>query len=264
MNVISILKQVPDLVEELELNETATGLNREWIKYILNEYDDHALEQALLLKEQYGGNVKAIGLAMGGIEESLFNAAAKGADEMLILKGSYQDELDTYTSSRIFKQVISQYSFDLILTGVQTIDDRDGSLGPMLAGLFDLPYVGVVHGVRLSEDKKSVIVGKEYPGGLIAEISISLPAVLGIQASTKPPRYVPIAKIRQAQKTAKINEIDVSEIVNSILQNSNRSTIKIKKMSKPEPTTKAEILEGSIEEISEKLVSLFVEKGILR
>jgi electron transfer flavoprotein beta subunit len=264
MNVITILKQVPDLVEELDLNNEGTGLNREWIKYILSEYDDHALEQSLLLKEQYGGTVKAVGLDRGDINESFFTASAKGADELLAVKGDFPDEIDNHVSAKIFQHVLSGLQYDLIMTGVQAIDDRDGSIGPILAGYLNLPYVGVVHGVRLTDDKKSVVVGKEYPGGIISEICISLPAVVGIQAAEKPPRYIPIAKIRQAQKSAKIQEMDVAGMIEKTVLNSGAQSAKVRRMFKPEPTTKAEMLEGSAEEVASKLAALLAEKGIVR
>src|SRR3990172_1275310 len=62
MNIIVPLKQVPDLVEELQIDESGRDLNREWLKYKLNEFDEHALEEALLLKEELGGQVTAIAL----------------------------------------------------------------------------------------------------------------------------------------------------------------------------------------------------------
>lgn len=264
MNIITILKQVPDLVEELELNSEGNGLNKEWMKFILSEYDDHALEQSLLLKEKNGGSVKAIGLDIGGIEESLVTASAKGADELIVLKGGLAEDVNNHTTAKIFQSVLSKEQFDLILLGVQAIDDRDGSLGPILAGYMNLPYVGVVRGVTLTEDKKSAVVGKEYPGGVIAEFKVTLPAILGIQAAEKPPRYVPIAKIRQAQKSAKIKEVDVKDIVNSALKDTVQMAINITKMFKPESTGKAEIIDGDVEKVAESLVSLFTEKSIVR
>jgi len=266
MNVITILKQVPDLVEELELNSEGTGLNREWLKFILSEYDDHTLEQALLFKEQYGGTVKAFALDIGNVDDTLFNAAAKGADTLVKVTGNFQEVLNSHTTARIFQQLLSNQTFDLLLTGVQAIDDHDGSVGPLLAGYLGFPYVGVVRGVRLSDDKKSVIVGKEYPGGIISEIRVTLPAVLGIQAASKPPRYVPIAKIRQAQKNAKIEEVSATETVGATACDGGRlcGSVKVIKMFKPESTTKAEMLEGNTDEIAARIASLLMEKGIVR
>jgi len=71
MNIIVPIKQVPDLVEELEIDGSGKDLNREWLKYKVNEFDDHALEEALLYKEANGGTVTAIVLESDGIDKAL-------------------------------------------------------------------------------------------------------------------------------------------------------------------------------------------------
>ncbi len=88
--------------------------------------------------------------------------------------------------------------YDLILTGVQAADDRDGQIGVLLAHYLGMPHVSVVTGVAVSGGK--VTVHKEYGGGVIAEFDVSLPAVLGIQAARQTPRYVPVARVRQAMR----------------------------------------------------------------
>ena len=264
IKIITILKQVPDLVEELELNNEGTALDKQWLKFILSEYDDHALEQSLIIKEKLGANVKAIALDLGEATESLITASAKGADELLLLKGDFPEDISNHLIAKIYHTILSSQQFDLILTGVQAIDDFDGSIGPILAGIMELPYVGVVKGIQFSEDQKSIIVGKEYPGGLISKISVRLPAIIGIQAAELPPRYVPIAKIRQAQKTAKIEELNVNDTINKVIVDANKTKLKIKRMFKPDSITKAEILDGNINEVVNRLLSLLAQKGLMR
>jgi electron transfer flavoprotein beta subunit len=117
-----------------------------------------------------------------------------------------------------------------------------------------MPYVGYISGVTMEDGKSKV--RKEYPGGLIAEMEIVLPAVLGIQAAESPPRYVAISKVRQAMKTATIDEQEVVELDPSGGPTVNR-------MFQPETGARATMIEGDEEEIASKLVEIFKEIGVL-
>src|SRR3989337_3378076 len=100
--------------------------------------------------------------------------------------------------------VLKELQPDLILTGVQAHNDLDGSMGPLVAEYLGMPYVGYVSGVNAQNGR--IVVRKEYPGGLIAEMEVDLPAVVGIQSAEQPPRYVTVNKVRQAMKTSAIEE----------------------------------------------------------
>jgi electron transfer flavoprotein beta subunit len=117
-----------------------------------------------------------------------------------------------------------------------------------------MPYVGYISGVTIEDGK--AIVRKEYPGGLIAEMEVTLPAVLGIQAGEEPPRYVAISKVRQMMKTTEIEEQEVPD-----LDSSGGPTVS--RMYLPEAAERAEMIEGDEDEIAAKLVEIFKEAGAL-
>jgi electron transfer flavoprotein beta subunit len=150
--------------------------------------------------------------------------------------------------------VITGLQADVVLTGVQAHNDLDGSVGPLLAECLQMPYVGYVSGVSINDGKS--MVRKEYPGGLLAEMEVMLPAVLGIQAAEQPPRYVAVSKVRQAMKTSSIEELDASDLDPG-------GAPEIGHMFQPEATSHAEMIEGSPEEVSAKLVNLLKELGVL-
>ncbi len=253
-NIVAMVKMVPDLVEELEINDKGTGLDRDWLRMVINEFDNHAIEQAILLKERDGGEVTVIAPEAEGVEDMLFTTAAKGADRMIKLAGDLEEGANNHALARVFAESAKSYQPDLILTGVQANDDLDGSLGPLVAELLRMPYVGYICGVKLEGNK--AIVCKEYPGGLTARMEVVLPAVLGIQAGEEPPRYVAISKVRQMMKTTEIDEQDVSE-----LDPSGGATVS--KMYLPEKSGRAEMIKGDEEEIATKLVEIFREVGAL-
>src|SRR5512138_746523 len=202
MDIIVCLKQVPDLVEEFELNEDGTALNRDFMKLVLNEFDDWALEQALLLKEQHGGTVTALSLDTPDVDNTLFTCLAKGADRAVKIEGDFSGGTTSHQAAKLFADAIQTMPHDLILTGVQSVEDLDGQNAVLLATYLGLPHVSVVTGVQV--DDKHATVRKEYAGGVLAEFEVTLPAVLGIQAAKQAPRYAPISRVRAMMKEKKI------------------------------------------------------------
>jgi electron transfer flavoprotein beta subunit len=254
MNIVVIAKLVPDLVEELEIDESGTALDTTWLRLIINEFDDHAIEQAILLKERSEGQVIVLAPDVEGVDDMLYATAAKGADRLIKLIGDFEEGVNNHALARAFATVIKEFQPDLVLTGVGAHDDLDGSLGPLLAELLGTPYVGYVSGVMVSDGKSTV--RKEYPGGLIAEMEVTLPAVLGIQVADEPPRYVPISKIRQAMKSVTIEEQEVAD-----LDPSGGPTVG--RMFQPETGERATMIEGDEEEIAARLIDIFKEAGVL-
>lgn len=109
----------------------------------------------------------------------------------------------------------------------------------------------------MSVENSETNVKKEYPGGLIAEMKVLLPAVFGIQAAEEPPRYIAISKVRQAMKTTEIEEIEISELIGD-------GGPSIERMYIPETGERAQMIEGDEEEVAQKLIDLFNELGVLK
>lgn len=254
MNIVVLLKLVPDLVEELTVDESGTSLERDWLRLIINEFDDHALEQAILLKEQYGGQVTVFSPDTDGTDDVLFAATARGADHVIKLSGDFDDGLNNHALARAINGMVRTVAPDLVLTGVQAHDDLDGSVGPLLAEYLNMPYVGYISGVSVNNGICSV--RKEYPGGLLAEMEVKLPAVLGVQAAENPPRYVAISKIRQAMQTTTIDEKEVPELVSA-------GGPVIERMFPQESADRATMIEGDEEEVAARLIEIFRESGLV-
>ena len=254
MNIVVLVKLVPDLVEELEIDASGSALDTTFMRQIINEPDEHALEQALLLKESMGAEVIVIGLGKEGMDDVLFTAAAKGADRQIRLTPADDGAINNHALARAYASVMGQVNPDLILTGVQAHNDLDGALGPILARLLEWPYVGYLSGISIGEG--SCTVKKEFAGGLIGELEVELPAVLGIQAAESPPRYVAVSKVRQAMKTVSIDELPAPAL-------DTQGGVAIERMLLPEGGAHAEMLEGDVDAIAERLVGLMREHGAL-
>ena len=248
MKIIVLLKQVPDLVEDLEVDASGKTLDTDDIKFKLYEYDDHALEEAILLKES-GAVDEIIAMAVDGdgTDKMLFTAIAKGADGAVKLTGG--NPADSHQLGKAFSNVLASESYDMIFTGVQSVDDRDGQLGPIIGSYLRIPCVSVVSGVKVSGD--TAVIHKEYSGGMMGEFEVDLPAVLGIQAAKQSPRYAPVSKIRQVQETMSVIEASMGELGSG-------SGSSVASMAPPEKGAGAEMLEDV-----EALIDVLKDKGVI-
>ncbi len=257
MNIIVVLRQVPDLIEQLELDADGKSLDWGAASYIINESDDHALEQALLLKEAGGGTVTVVGLDFGNIEGSLHTAAAKGADRLIRLAWGEDAPPRLSHAAALYAAAIKPQNPDLVLVGVQAHDEWEGVLAPWLAATLGLPYVGVIRGVWRTETPGKVRVHKEFPGAVMAEFTMKLPAVLGILGAEKPPRYVPVSRIRAAAKSAQIVDQNVGVQPPAV-------GAQIEQLYFPAKGEGATMLTGSAEEVAARIAELLAERGLLR
>ena len=259
MNIIVFLKMVPDVVEELKIADDGKQLDSNWIRMKLNECDENAVEEAIILKEKFGAKVTAVALDAPELDDALFNALAKGADKAVKIVGEW-NKFNSPAIAEIYAKYLRDNelidSHSIFLSGSQSIDDIEGELVYYLGELLNIPAFGVITHVDYDSGQNTLSLVKEFAGGLRGEFSAELPAVIGIQAAENPPRYIPIAKIRSIMKTASIEEVEIPS-------DGLTKGISIEKMFEPETTGKAEMLEGSTGEIIEKLIGIFSDKGII-
>ncbi|MFZ9027313.1 MAG: hypothetical protein ACO2Z6_11725, partial [Pseudohongiellaceae bacterium] len=130
MKIVVILRLEPVLTEELELTDDGSDIDREWIGLDLNQFDDQALEQAVLLKERSGASVVALAIDSEGSERMLKAALARGADEGLVIP--MQLEHGNSRSSRalapVYASALAELQPDLVLVGVLSNSDLYGEL----------------------------------------------------------------------------------------------------------------------------------------
>jgi electron transfer flavoprotein beta subunit len=255
MDYVVLLKQVPDLAEELEIDSAGTGLDREWLSFVPSEWDEYALEEALLLRDARGGSVTclALGVEAGDVDELLATCLARGADRAIKV-GSFEQAPDSHTAAAAFAGALHHLHYDLIMTGVQAIDDLDGQVGPLVATRLDLPHVSVVTHIAVAGHGSTVTVHQEYAGGVVAEFEVELPAVLGVQTSRETPRYAPVSRVRQLMKTATIEQVAAGD--------GGGSGLVVEAMEVAETGSTAEMINGSPQVIAERIAAILAERGI--
>jgi electron transfer flavoprotein beta subunit len=254
MNIIVPIRLVPDLVEELKVAADGLSLDPDWLRLKLNEFDDHAIEQAILLKERGLGEVTVIALGAAEVDDALFTAAARGVDRLIKLTYEEEQPVNNHALARRLAPLVQELNPGLILTGVQAHNDLDGSLGPYLAELLEIPYIGYVSAVKVRDGVATVY--KEFPGGVLAELETYPPAVLGIQAAEQPPRYVAFSKIRQAAKNTPLDARPAGEIASG-------GDALLQRLFPPDSAGKAEMIPGDAETVAARLVEIFLQAGAM-
>ena len=256
MRIVVPMKAVPDLVEEIELTPGEDGIDREFLTFVVSEWDAQALEEALLVKEASGAEVVAVGLASDpDIDQALYTALAKGADVGVKVTGGADEPVLTGDRAALLAGYLAAEPADLVITGVQAADDFDGQLAPMLAAHLGQPHASVVVGIEVADG--SATVRQEFAGGRVHELTVALPAVVGVQAARQTPRYAPITRIRQAMQAGGLTEVTVAPAATSPAPS-------IRRMYRPEQASQAQMLAGSADEVADAIADLLRARGLVR
>ncbi len=254
MKIAVVLRQVPDVVEELVIADDGRSLAEDEVVCITNEADEHALEEALILKSRQGARVTAVAAGGDEAKDALATAVAKGADEAVLVAVPFEHRGDNVRLASVLGPAMKSAGYDLILTGVWAADQMDAGLAGLLAMHLSLPYVGGVMSVSLEPSGAKGLVRKEFPGGRLGVMEVSLPAVLGIQSAEQPPRYVPVSKVMQAKRTLQVKEQGEPSLV--------VQGIRASKLIKSGSAARAEMLPGDTKQVAEQIVRILRERGI--
>ena len=199
MNIIVCLKQVPDTETLIKIAPDGQSIVKDDIKWVINPYDEFGVEEALCLREKFGGEVTVIGLGPKRVTESLRTALAMGADKGILINDPALEDSDAIATGKALAAVIKNLEFDLIFTGQRGIDDDMGLVGATLADYLDIPQLSLIVKAEVSEDGKSVKVHRPVEGQTLV-IESSLPALITAQKGLNEPRYASLPGIMKAKK----------------------------------------------------------------
>jgi electron transfer flavoprotein beta subunit len=199
------MKEVPDTETRIEVRDGK--ILEEGIQYVINPYDEFALEEALKWQEQYGGKVTLLSLGPERARESILKGLAMGADEVYHLSDPAFHGGDAYATAKALAAAIVQLAgngatlgnYDAIFCGKQSVDEDNATVGILLAGLLDLPHVSVVSKLEIAEGAKSARAERDIEGGKEV-VELPLPAVFTAQKGLNEPRYPSFRGIRQARR----------------------------------------------------------------
>jgi electron transfer flavoprotein beta subunit len=260
MEILVCVKRVPDSAEnEIEVNSDGSDIERDDLVYSVNEWDNYAVEEAIQIVDKVGGAVTVVSLGDEESEEVVRREMAMGANNGILVSDDAFERSDGKGIAAILKAVVEKGRYDLILTGAQA-DDGAGQIGGMLAAMLDVPYASVVNAIEVLDDGK-LKIGREIEGGNQEMNEITLPCVLSIQTGINEPRYVGIRGIR------KVASVDIpvwgaADLgLDAAAVGETGARVKRIDYFVPALGEGAEILEGSDEEIADKLIDLLKAKG---
>ena len=205
MNIAVCVKQTPDTEAKIKLADDNKSVVEDGMNFILNPYDEFAVEEALLLKEKHGGEVTVISLGSDRIVPAIRSALAMGADNAIHIKAD-KIPTDPGVTAAALAEVLKEGSYDLILLGKQAIDDDHTQMPSLLSEKMNLPAVSVV--VKLEIEGDTVKAEREIDGAHEI-IECKLPAIIGAQRGLNEPRYASLKGIMKAKKTP-IEEKEIS------------------------------------------------------
>ena len=263
MEILVCAKRVPDTSEnEIELNSTGTDIERDDLVYSINEWDNYAVEEAIQMVARAGGSVTVVTVGGEDDEEILRREMAMGANHGVLISDDAFAGSDARGLATILKAFVEKGKYDLILTGVQA-EAGGAQVGGMLASMLDYPFASLVNSIEVLEGGK-LKIGREIEGGNKEMNEIDLPCVLSIQTGINEPRYVGMRGIRQVA-SVKIPVFGASELgINAAAVGDRAAKVKRVDYFVPALGKGAEMLQGSREEIADKVIELVKAKGGLR
>lgn len=196
MKIAVCIKRVPATTTNVRIAPDGRSIDPN-VEYIISPYDEHAIEEALKLREKFGGEMILVSLGPEGVKDVLRKALALGADRAMHLKADIPGLADSLPVAKALADHLKQQGFDIILFGKQAIDNDDMAMGPMCSQMLGLPCVSVV--VKLDIEGKKVVCQREVEGGLEV-VETTLPCIITAQKGLNEPRYASLKGIMEAKK----------------------------------------------------------------
>ena len=197
MKIYVCIKQVPDTETRLQIKGDKSGIEETGVKWVMNPYDEYAVEEALKLKESKGGTVTVLSIGpKSRVSEALRTAMAMGADDAIVVDTTqYLDQF--WTAKALAGAIQKEGAADLIFAGKLAIDDNAASVPQMLAELLTIPHVTVA--TKFSADA-AYVVEREVEGGAREVFEINGPCVIAANKGLNTPRYASLPGIMKAKK----------------------------------------------------------------
>jgi len=202
-------KRVPDPNSTIKVKPDGSGIVTDGLKWVINPFDEIAIEEALRIKEKLGkGEVVLVSLGAKAVAEQLRTGLAMGADRAILVLT--EDPIDSLGVARVLKKIVETERPDLVMMGKQAIDADSNQAGQMLAEMLDWPQATFASKVELAADQKSLKVTREVDGGL-EDVELPAPAVVTADLRLNEPRYASLPGIMKARKK-ELKEIPIADL----------------------------------------------------
>ncbi|WP_153122931.1 electron transfer flavoprotein subunit beta/FixA family protein [Peribacillus tepidiphilus] len=249
MNIYVLLKRTFDTEEKISLSNGK--INEEGAEFIINPYDEYAVEEAIQVRDAHGGEVTVVTVGTEESEKQLRTALAMGADKAVLINTEDDvEEGDQFTTAKILAEFLKDKDADLILAGNVAIDGGSGQVGPRVAELLGIPYITTITNLEIDGTKVSVVRDVE---GDSEVIETSLPLLVTAQQGLNEPRYPSLPGIMKAKKKP-LEELELDDL--DLDEDDVEAKTKTIEVYLPPKKEAGRILEGDIKDQVQELVKL--------
>ena len=254
MNLIVPIKQVPE-TGNVKMDEETGTMIRDGVESIVNPLDLYAIECALQLKEQYGGEITVLSMGPPKAEKAIREALSMGCDNGILLSDRAFAGSDTWATSNVLAGAVKKAGeFDIIVTGVRATDGDTGQVGPELASMLNLPIATFVSKI-VKIESNSITVERLIEGGY-ETVRLPLPCLINVVNEISYPRLPTL----RGKQTARTKEIPVNGKDDLVLEESqlglNGSPTRVVKIAKPKVTRSGVVVDTKKVGVSEAVKGL--------
>ena len=245
MKIAVLVKQVPGSESPLPIDSSQDWLDEDQVAYVMNESDSYAIEEALQICEKNGdGEVVVVSMGPDRIQKVIREALAKGADRAIHIRTDSHDSTDPLTTASALADSLRNENFDLIFSGLQSDDLGFGQTGIILGEMLEMSTASLAMATEVGDG--TIKVKRELEAGYFQWITMSLPASISVQSGCNTPRYPSLKGIMGAKKK------EISEVTSTISDQQQS----IKKLYAPNSSKETVMIEGSPDEVVNKLVQV--------
>jgi len=247
MNILVLLKQTFDTEEKIILKDGQ--ISEEGVEFVINPYDEYAVEEAIKIKEGLGGEVTILSLGPDRTESSIRTALAMGADKAILVDDPalFGDE---YTTAKVLASLIKNESYDLIIAGNVAVDDGSGQVPQRISELLSIPVISTA--VKIELAGSNIIVHRDVEGDTEI-LEAELPVIITAQQGLNDPRYPSLPGIMKAKKKP-LEHKTASDI--GVSDTDISAKTETKALYLPPKKEAGRILTGELKEQSKELVQL--------
>jgi len=249
MNIYVLLKKTFDTEEKIVVSNGR--IEDDGAEFIINPYDEYAVEEAIKQRDEHGGEVTVITIGDEDSEKQLRTALAMGADKAVLI--NTEDDLeegDQFTTTKILEAFFEDKEVDLILAGNVAIDEASGQVGPRLAERLGINYVTTITNLEIDGDTAKI--DKDVEGD-VEKIETSLPLLVTCQQGLNEPRYPSLPGIMKAKKKP-LDELEIDDL--DLEEDELEPKTKTVDIFLPPEKEAGRVLEGEIDSQVKELVSL--------
>ncbi|MBM7555026.1 electron transfer flavoprotein subunit beta/FixA family protein [Thalassobacillus pellis] len=249
MNIYVLLKRTFDTEEKISISNGK--IEDEGAEFIINPYDEYAVEEAINLRDEHGGEVTVVTVGEEESEKQLRTALAMGADKAVLINTEEDlEDGDQFTTVKILEAFFKDKEVDIILGGNVAIDEASGQVGPRLAERLSIPYVTTITDINI--DGKTVSIERDVEGD-VEKVETSLPLLVTCQQGLNEPRYPSLPGIMKAKKKP-LEELELDDL--DLDENDVEAKTKTIEIYLPPEKEAGKVLEGEIDDQVKELVSL--------